>query len=640
MPLISLKNVTKTYTKKGAVIIALRNISLDIGKGEFVAILGPSGCGKSTLLHILGLLDRSDTGEYSLLNFDVLNQSDNALAVLRNKMIGFVFQSYNLIPLLTVEENIELPLLYSSEPPQNSVSQLMGKLNIETRKDHKPSELSGGQQQRVAIARAISNNPAVILADEPTGNLDTRSSQEIISIFKEMNKQGVTIILVTHDMEIAKQASRILELKDGTIVADTVRSSPAITLKPDEASGKMPLSKKMLNLSCITQQLGAAYQSMCKRKLKTFLALFAIAISVSFSVLIFALGDGLKQSIFSNMGSLDAGIIELRPKERAGGRLSFADLKAISGENISAVYPVTMETGVLEGNDTEVKAVVYAMSKVRLEQKRVTLLAGGFFADSNPPDDTRQIILFEKTAQMLFGQAEKAVKHTININGKVRTVAGVIACPPQSRIRLEMPKVSALVMYDPNTSAADSHLIFAEVKLRDAATVDSAKTEIENKIKTAHGLNLQQQSDIDVLPQAVLINGMKSGFRFFDRVIMVIIIITLILGGIGVMNIMLANFAERTREIGIRKTVGATNINIFTQYLGESIFLCFIGGAAGFITGLLISRPVSKFLTISPHFDLFHIASVLFMISCVGIIFGLYPAARAAKLDPIIALRD
>lgn len=220
--MIELKNLVKTYQKPGEVPVkAIDNISLDIQGGEFVAILGPSGSGKSTLMNIMGLLDRPDSGSYFLNGQNVFEQSDDELARIRNKTIGFVFQSFHLLPRTTAIENVQLPLLYSTHKDFEAKSRTaLEAVGLRDRMNHFTHELSGGQQQRVAIARALVNNPEIIFADEPTGNLDSSSENEILELFKSLNSDGRTIVFITHNLDIAAQAERIIKVRDGKIESD------------------------------------------------------------------------------------------------------------------------------------------------------------------------------------------------------------------------------------------------------------------------------------------------------------------------------------------------------------------------------------------------------------------------------------
>ncbi len=216
-------DVKKIYLMGKVQVAALNGVSLNIQRGEFVSIMGPSGCGKSTLMHLLGCLDRPTTGHIKLDEVDVDELNDNSLAEIRNKKVGFVFQTFNLLPKLNAIENVELPLIYAGiklEERRQRAAELLESVGLKERMFHKPSEMSGGQSQRVAIARSLINNPSILLADEPTGNLDSKSGDEIIRLFEELNLKGITIIVVTHDQDIAHHSRRIIRLKDGLILSD------------------------------------------------------------------------------------------------------------------------------------------------------------------------------------------------------------------------------------------------------------------------------------------------------------------------------------------------------------------------------------------------------------------------------------
>lgn len=223
MVVIEVADVVKQYITGDINCIALDNVGLKIQKGEFTSIMGPSGSGKSTFMNMLGCLDRMDSGRYLLNNQDVSNLNDNELAYIRNKEIGFVFQSFNLLPKMNLVENVELPMVYSglgSRERRERALEALNKVGLSDRIRHKPSEISGGQKQRVAIARAIVNNPAVLMADEPTGNLDSKSSVEIMRIFQKLNNEGTTVVMVTHEEDIAQHTKRIVRFRDGKIVSD------------------------------------------------------------------------------------------------------------------------------------------------------------------------------------------------------------------------------------------------------------------------------------------------------------------------------------------------------------------------------------------------------------------------------------
>lgn len=224
MPVLELKDVRRTYRMGEDTVVALDGVSLTVQKGEFVAIMGPSGSGKSTMLNLLGCLDRPESGQYLLDGQDVATLSDDALSAIRSERLGFIFQSFNLIQSLDVVRNIALPLFYmgqSDETCHARAKELAGRVGLEQRLGHRPMELSGGQQQRVAIARALSNNPVIILADEPTGNLDSRTGEEIMTLLGDLHREGRTIIMVTHEDDIAARAGRVITMRDGRVQSDT-----------------------------------------------------------------------------------------------------------------------------------------------------------------------------------------------------------------------------------------------------------------------------------------------------------------------------------------------------------------------------------------------------------------------------------
>lgn len=231
MEIIKLENIIKNYYVGTITVEALRDVTININQNEYVAIMGPSGSGKSTLMNIIGCLDTLTKGTYILNNTDVSFMTDNELANIRNKEIGFVFQTFNLLPRYTAFENIMLPLVYAGMPRKNRVERVdkvIEDVGLSDRALHKPNELSGGQRQRVAVARALVNDPSIILADEPTGNLDTKTSIEIMALFEDIYKKGNTIIVVTHEEDIANHARRIIRLRDGKIESDTINKNPAM----------------------------------------------------------------------------------------------------------------------------------------------------------------------------------------------------------------------------------------------------------------------------------------------------------------------------------------------------------------------------------------------------------------------------
>ena len=282
MKLLEVENISKTYKIGEVEVRALQDVSLTIHAGEFIAIMGPSGSGKSTLMHLLGFLDRPDSGTVRLMGRDTSRLSDEAYAFLRNRVVGFVFQQFNLMARSTALENVCLPLLYSDDRAGDldRSREMLARVGLSNRTGHRPNELSGGQQQRVAFARALVTKPLMILADEPTGNLDSRAGQEILGIFKELHRQGMTIVLVTHGEEVGKEAERVVRMHDGKIVSDERR----IPAKEQSVTGIADLDrggslrKKRYNYGEFLEHFRLARRVVLNNKLRSFLSILGVLI--------------------------------------------------------------------------------------------------------------------------------------------------------------------------------------------------------------------------------------------------------------------------------------------------------------------------------------------------------------------------
>ena len=311
--MIELRDVYKSYNLGGVTVHALDGVSLTIEPGEFTAIMGPSGSGKSTLLHVLGLLDVPDRGSHRLLGREVAKLSDDELAILRRETIGFIFQQFNLLPRLTALENTAMPLLYSQgRPTFERARTLLGDVGLAERAAHRPNELSGGQQQRVAIARALINQPHLILADEPTGNLDSKSQAEILALLQSLNAQGITIIIVTHEEEIARIASRVIRMRDGVVQSDE-RQRPA----RGKATATSIQVATRTGVAGFLEHLRQGLKTLAGNKVRTGLSMLGILIGVAAVVAMLALGQGAKKDIEARLASLGSNLIDAAPRRAA-----------------------------------------------------------------------------------------------------------------------------------------------------------------------------------------------------------------------------------------------------------------------------------------------------------------------------------
>ena len=402
--MIELKDVHKTYAMGDTTVYALRGVSLKIAAGEYVAITGPSGSGKSTLMHVIGLLDTPESGSYRLLDREVAHLEEDDLAVLRREAIGFVFQQFNLLPRTAADENVAMPLIYSSHGLDlQRAQELLAQVGLGERAHHKSNELSGGQQQRVAIARALVNRPRIILADEPTGNLDTASQQEILALLRELNRQGITIIMVTHEEEVASEARRRISIRDGVVLSDErTRPEPAAAAT-SMAAAPAPARRWWFNE--LGEHLRQGMRSLMANKVRTLLSMLGILIGVAAVVAMMALGTGAQKAIEAQLASLGSNMLMLRPGatsfrgvvQQAGAtsRLTVDDAVAIrqripgvkdAAPNVSGRARVTF------GNrnwNTLVRGTVAEYARMRASEPQV----GRFFSDEENQRRARVAVL-------------------------------------------------------------------------------------------------------------------------------------------------------------------------------------------------------------------------------------------------------
>lgn len=655
--MIEVKNLYKSYQMGQVKVEALRDVSLKIASGEFVAIMGASGSGKSTLMHVLGLLDRPDSGKYFLGGEEVTKLSDQELALVRNQLVGFVFQQFHLLPRMTALENVELPLIYAGKRNmKGSAKEKIEEVGLKDRMFHQPNEMSGGQQQRVAIARSLVNDPPIIFADEPTGNLDSKSKEEIMAIIEELNQKGKTVVIVTHESEIAAHARRIIQMRDGQIISDKAVSSGTKTSKlaiPED------LIKNILSKSAGTIKSGIEFLdymrqaifAMLAHKMRAFLSILGILIGVAAVIAMIALGSGAQKSIEQQLASLGSNLLMIRPgSPRVGGiamsvgtvsRFTFMDLTAISKltDLIKYISPsVTGRVQVVYGNknwNTQVEGV-----GVDYEQLRVTTpTVGRFFTDQEVKMRNKVALLGTTVVQQLFGDANP-IGETIKINMVDVKVIGIL---PQKGATGFRDQDDTILM--PVTTAMYRLLgkqyidqIYAEAKSPDL--VNATQDAITQTLIKEHHVSPKDAEDAyQIRNMSDIKSALESSTKTMSVLLGCIAAISLLVGGIGIMNIMLVSVTERTREIGLRKAIGASNKDIMVQFLIEAVLMSFIGGVAGIIFGIGISILITRFSGWAVVISLFPIVLATTFSLIVGIVFGLWPAQKASKLDPIEALR-
>lgn len=654
--MIQFKNIVKSYTMGDQIVQAVNGVSLTIAAGEFVAIMGASGSGKSTLMHIMGLLDRPQSGQYILAGEDITDLSDDKQAALRNRLIGFVFQQFHLLARRTAIENAGLPLVYANQRHSlEKVRQELSAVGLTDRAAHRPNQLSGGQQQRVAIARALVNDPLIIMADEPTGNLDSKSKDEIVTILKELHKKGKTIIMVTHEAEMARHASRVIVMRDGNIISDEKRGQNQCAVGGDSfktiLDEVLQSTKKRYDLAKFFDSVNQAVYAMIANKLRSFLSILGILIGVAAVIAMLALGSGARASIETQLASLGSNLLMIRPGQinmqavamQAGDatRLTFGDLNAI-GEMPSVRRVSPSVTGRVQAvyagknTNTQLEGTSVSYAAMRSAQPAV----GRFFTEEETRTRAKVALLGTTVVRALFGD-NNPIGETIKINAINFVVVGIL--PPKGAGGFRDQDDTIIV---PITTAMARVLgkdyldtIYAEGDSPEI--LDDLTGKIGDLLKQRHRIIKKFSDDeaFQIRNMADLKNAIAATTKTMTVLLGVIAAISLVVGGIGIMNIMLVSVTERTKEIGLRKALGATGSDILVQFLVESALMACIGGSAGILLGAGASYLLTLLAGWTIQVSLGSIILATTFSITVGIVFGLWPAQKAAQLNPIEALR-
>jgi len=643
--LIELQRVGRVFSAGDQTIEVLKDIDLTIGAGEMVAIVGASGSGKSTLMNILGCLDRPSCGCFRLAGRDTAAMDADALAQLRREHFGFIFQRYHLLGDLSALGNVEMPAIYAgAERRQRRLraAGLLQQLGLRQRLDYRPGQLSGGQQQRVSIARALMNGGQVILADEPTGALDSRSGQEVMAILAQLNADGHTIILVTHDMQVASHAERIIEIHDGEIVSDRRQHVPAAA----GSARKEPVavaSRWRAQLDLLTEAFHMSMLALAAHRLRTFLTMLGIIIGIASVVSVVALGEGSRQRILSDISSMGTNTIDIFPGQDFGDMKSQRiqtlvpdDADALSQQSYTdSVTPsVSSSSGTVRYGDVAVSATITGVGERYFRVRGLEFAEGQSFDQDAVQRLAQDVVIDNNTRVKLFGQQTEVLGQIILLNKVPCRVIGI-----SKKKDSGFGNNSSLNLWVPYTTMqyrllGQRYLKSITVRVRDGVEPSAAEQGIVRLMTLRH-----RTVDFYVFNTDSIRQTIEKTTRTMTLLISMIALISLIVGGIGVMNIMLVSVTERTREIGVRMAVGARQSDIMTQFLIEAVLVCLSGGVAGIALALLIGWGFR--LGGGAFSMVYSPLSIVVAFSCstlIGVLFGFLPARNAAALDPVEAL--
>lgn len=653
MALIQIHQLTKEYKMgESDTLKALDNVSLSIEQGEYMSIVGPSGSGKSTLLQIMGLLDQPSEGSYKFMGQEVTQMSDDDLTDFRSQNIGFIFQMFNLLPRVSVEENTVLPTVYRGLSPDPAYThEVLSKLGLDKHKGHTPAQLSGGQQQRVAIARSLINKPKIIFADEPTGNLPQKQALEIISELEALNKAGMTLVVITHDDEIAVRANRVIRIVDGKIVSDHSKK-PVVAQSFSEETTQSKDSK--WNTKLWKETLKIALQAMNRNKVRTFLTMLGIIIGVFSVISMLAIGEGAKKDMETSlrqMGSNMFRVVAFRPTAKGSdarrakiNQLKWDDYEAVMRmsktdariKNVSAAFEGTVST-TNEGKSWN--TILQGVTVEYEEMRNNTPVSGRFFSKDEDERQEMVCILGQTVYQNLFPKGENPIGEVIKINQKSFRVIGLLPVKGSTWGTDEDDTILIPIKTAMKKIFGARYISYIFVQGENEDVLNGLIKDVEKIIRQQHSIRSTLDDDFKIKNFGELKKTIESITGTMTNFIGIVALISLLVGGIGIMNIMLVSVTERTREIGVRKAIGAHRRDILLQFLIESMMIGLVGGAIGvvlaFIAGIVMTYVMEWEIAFKAHFVLL---SFLFSL-IVGIFFGIYPARKASKLSPIHALR-
>ena len=689
-PVIRLSDIHRSFELGGTVVNALQGVNLSIARGEFVAIMGSSGSGKSTLMNIIGCLDRPSSGQFYFEGRDVAGLSEPELARIRSERIGFVFQSFNLLARTSALENVILPLLYGAAAALSTRERiergraLLASVGLAERAANLPNQLSGGQQQRVALARALINHPAVLLADEPTGNLDTRTSHEIMAVIGQLNReQAVTVVVVTHEPDIAAYADRVIVMRDGQILSDEpqrTRAAPASA--PPRPAAPIPSGApdgRGVRLAFLSMIIAASLEALMRNKMRSALTMLGVFIGVAALIAMVAVGDGASAAVRRQLETLGTNMIVVQPgATTAGGvragagsasTLTVADAESLPREDpaVARVSYLARQAGQVQYRDQNWNTAIQGVTPSYLEIVSWHIASGTAMSEQEN-DAAETVCLIGQTVYAnLFAQGEDPVGAVILVKGVPMRVIGLLAPKGQSGYGQDQDDVvlipfnaaerKVLGVAAPQSTqdqvsanypvAANPFGISPRmtgyvnsiyVQAAGAERVNAAIAQVSLTLARRHHIRSGQLDDFSVRNLSQIVAAQENSSQVMAALLATVASISLLVGGVGIMNILLVSVTERTREIGIRMAIGAQRVQVLLQFLAESVLLSLTGGAAGIGCGLLMSAVISQVAHWPTQASVSAVVGGFVFSAAVGIFFGYYPARKAAHLNPIDAL--
>ena len=650
-PLLEVSDLTREFPAGEGTVQILKGIDLKIYAGELVAIVGQSGSGKSTLMNILGCLDKPSAGSYKVNGRETRQLEPDELAQLRREYFGFIFQRYHLLGDLSASGNVEVPAIYAgvdSQLRQQRSAELLSELGLEERLHHRPSQLSGGQQQRVSIARALMNGGDVILADEPTGALDKNSGIEVMRILRELNAKGHTIILVTHDLNVAKNATRIIEISDGNIISDRANVPENADSDLEHPTLQRTPQKKTSAWRSFFDRLGEAFRmallAMNAHRMRTFLTMLGIIIGIASVVSVVALGNGSQKQILANISSLGTNTITVYQGRGFGDNsrasqvktLVPADAEALAEQPyVDGVSPSANTSVTLRYKDTEASATVNGVSADFFYVRGMTFKSGQAFDKNSVTQRAQDVVIDTNTEKTFFADGTNPVGQVLLLGSVPSRIIGVIDAQQGF-----MGNSDSLNVYLPYSTVmsrmlGQSNVRSIIVRIKDEYPSSAAENAILTLLEQRHGAQDVFTQNSDSIRETI-----QQTTATMTLLISAIAVISLVVGGIGVMNIMLVSVTERTQEIGVRMAVGARQSDILQQFLIEAILVCLLGGILGVLLSLGIGQIIGHFAKgiIEMSYSTTSIVAAFVCSSMIGIVFGFLPARNAAQLDPVAAL--